>query len=360
MAGDGTAQRWDHTQISLQNFSYMWTISNFRFILEEITESIRSPTFSTGANDKWCLTVYPKGVDEVSADYLSVNLVLLSCLKSHVWAKFQFWILSAKGEKMQTMRSPRAFKFMPGCDWGFKKYILRDFLLSHEPSLLSDDQLTLVCKVSMVQVSLHISDQNRKPRIQVPRCTLADEIGDLWENSRFTDCCLVVAGQEFQAHKAILAARSPVFRAMFQHDMEESRKKRFEIPDLEPQVFKAMMDFIYTGKTPDLDSMAAALMAAADKYGLERLKVMCEDALCRDLSVENAAHTLVLADLRSSEQLKTQALDFITAHASEVCETSGWKAMVGSYPHLVAEAYRSLASAHLPLLEPPFKRLKQS
>ncbi|XP_052587420.1 speckle-type POZ protein-like [Peromyscus californicus insignis] len=360
MAGDETAQRWDHTQISLQKSSYMWTISNFRFIVEEITESFRSPTFSIGANDNWCLRLYPKGIDEVSADYLSVNLLLLSCPKSHVWAKFQFWIISAEGEKMQTMRSPRAFRFMSGLGYGFKKYILRDFLLSHAPHLLPDDQLTLLCKVSVVQDSFSISDQNRKPGIQVPRCTLADELGELWENSRFTDCCLVVAGQEFQAHKAILAARSPVFRAMFEHDMEESRKNRFEIPDLEPQVFKAMMGFIYTGKTPDLDSMADVLLAAADKYGLERLKVMCEDALCRDLSVENAAQTLVLADLRSSEQLKTQALDFITAHASEVCETSGWKAMVGSYPHLVSEAYCSLASARLPFLEPPFKRLKQS
>ncbi|XP_037057830.1 speckle-type POZ protein-like [Peromyscus leucopus] len=360
MAGDGTAQRWDHTHISLQNFSYMWTINNLRYFVEERTEVIRSPTFSTEANGKWRLTVNPNGVDEVSAHYLSVNLVLLSCLKSHVWAKFQFWIITAEGEKTQNMRSPRAIRFVPGRACGFKKYILRDFLFSNAPRLLPDDKLRLLCTVSVVQDSFRISDQNRNPGIQVPPCTLADELGELWENSQFTDCCLVVSGQEFRAHKAILAARSPVFRAMFQHDMEESRKNRVEIPDLEPQVFKAMMGFIYTGKVPDLDSMADALLAAADKYGLERLKVMCEDALCRDLSVENAAHTLFLADLHSSGQLKTQALDFITAHASEVSETSGWKAMVGSYPHLVAEAYHSLASAHLPFLEPPFKHLKQS
>lgn len=41
--------------------------------------------------------------------------------------------------------------------------------------------------------------------VKVPDCRLADELGGLWENSRFTDCSLCVAGQEFQAHKAILA-----------------------------------------------------------------------------------------------------------------------------------------------------------
>ncbi|XP_040607405.1 speckle-type POZ protein-like [Mesocricetus auratus] len=204
-----------------------------------------------------------------------------------------------------------------------------------------------------------ISDLSMKPGIQVPICRMADELGKLWENSLFPDCCLVVAGQEFWAHKAILAACSPVFRAMLVHDMERSRTNRIEIHDLEPQVFKAMMGFIYTGKAPDLQAMADAMLAAAAKYGLEHLKVMSQRALGRDLSVENAAHTLFLAVLQSAEQLKTQALDFITAHGFEVSQTSSWKTMVASYPHLVTEAYSSLASTHHSLLEVPFKDLKQ-
>ncbi|KAL6030370.1 hypothetical protein STEG23_034375, partial [Scotinomys teguina] len=131
----------------------------------------------------------------------------------------------------------------------------------------TDDRLTLLCNVSVVQDSFSISDQKKQPGIQVPRCTLADELGELRGDSSFTDFCLVVAGQEFRAHKAILATRSPVFRAMFEHDMEERKRNRVEIHDLEPQVIQAMLDFMYTGKAPDLDSMADALLAAADKYG---------------------------------------------------------------------------------------------
>ena len=37
------------------------------------------------------------------------------------------------------------------------------------------------------------------------------------------------------------------------------------------------------------------------QYNLERLKVMCEEALCDNLSEENAADTLILADLHSAE-----------------------------------------------------------
>jgi hypothetical protein len=38
-----------------------------------------------------------------------------------------------------------------------------------------------------------------------------------------------------------------------------------EINDLDPEVFKEMMRFVYTGKAPNLDKMADNLLAAADK-----------------------------------------------------------------------------------------------
>ena len=363
MSGELAADSRGCTQIPVEKFSFRWTISNFSFCLDGFMgKYIKSSTFSSGANDKqkWCLKVDLNGIDEESRHYLSLFLELCSSPTGPVWAKFQFWILSANGEKSHITNSPRVLRFRQNQYWGFKKFILRDVLLSLPHLLLPNDNLTLFCEVSMVQDYISTSEQNRQPRITIPRCTLVDELGKLWENSRFTDCCLVVAGQEFQAHKAILAARSPVFRAMFKDDTEENKKNRIEIHDLEPQVFKMMMDFIYTGKAPHLHSKADAVLAAADKYGLAHLKVICERILCRDLSVENAAHTLIVADRHSAVHLKTQALDFITAHASQVSETSSWKTVVDSSPHLLPELYGSLASAPGLCLEPPLKRLKRS
>ncbi|XP_057649838.1 speckle-type POZ protein-like [Chionomys nivalis] len=360
MSWDAIDKNWGYKQFNIQNFSCRWTIRNFRFILEEMRDSIRSPTFSIGGNDKWCLRVHPKGVDEESSDYLSVHLELLSSPKSPLTIRFKFWIINAKGEKNEPVTSPKDFNFLPGYQRGYKMFILRDFLLDHSHGLLPEDHFTLLCMGILVPYSYSIPHDSMEKRIQGPKGPLGDDLGELWKNSSFTDCCLVVAGQEFRAHKAILAARSPVFRAMFEQDTEESRKNRIEIHDLKTEVFKAMMDFIYTGKEPVLYNIADAVLAAADKYSLERLKVMCESALCRDLSVKNAAYTLVLADLHSTRQLKTQVLNFITAHASEVSQTASWKLRVDSRPHLVAEAYSSLASSRCNLLEPPLKRLKQS
>ena len=47
------------------------------------------------------------------------------------------------------------------------------------------------------------------------------------------------------------------------------------------------------------------------QYAMERLKVMCEEALCANLSIENSPEVLILADLHSAEQLKAQAIDFV-------------------------------------------------
>ena len=350
------ATGWGYTHIRVDSFCHKWTISNFSFCMGAHQKSITSPVFSLEASKEvaWCLRVYPKGADKESKDYLSVYLGLLHCQKSPVWAKYEFWIINSQGEKYQSRKSTKVVSFHKNKYRGFKKFILGDFLISHLCRFLPENKLTLCCKVSIVGSVFGMPGQNITPAIKDPRHMMADDLGELWENSLFTDCCLFVAGQEFRAHKAILAARSPVFRAMFEHEMVERLTNRVDINDLDPKVFKEMMGFIYTGKAPHLHihSMACDLLAAADRYGLEGLMAMCEDALCRNLSVKNAAHTLILADLHSTEKLKTQALDFIAYYASEVCETSEWKSILESHPHLVAEAFQSLASAQCSFLEP--------
>ncbi len=44
--------------------------------------------------------------------------------------------------------SQRAYKFVMGKDWGFKKFIRRDFLFEESNGLLPDDKLTIYCEVS--------------------------------------------------------------------------------------------------------------------------------------------------------------------------------------------------------------------
>lgn len=172
------------------------------------------------------MRVNPKGLDEESKDYLSLYLLLVSCNKSEVRAKFKFSILNAKREETKAMESQRAYRFVQGKDWGFKKFIRRDFLLDEANGLLPDDKLTIFCEVSvsiilflfyvfflsmlLLQVSVvadsvNISGQSNTIQFKVPECRLSDDLGLLFENQKFSDVTLSVGGREFQAHKAILA-----------------------------------------------------------------------------------------------------------------------------------------------------------
>lgn len=216
------------------------------------------------------MRVNPKGLDEESKDYLSLYLLLVSCNKSEVRAKFKFSILNAKREETKAMESQRAYRFVQGKDWGFKKFIRRDFLLDEVNGLLPDDKLTLYCEVSVVADSVNISGQNNAIQFKVPDCRLSDDLTQILDQKLFTDVILAANGQEFKAHKAILAARSSVFRAMFEHEMEEKKQNRVDINDMEQDVLREMLLYIYSDKAPQLEKMADDLLAAADKVCVVR------------------------------------------------------------------------------------------
>ena len=54
-----------------------------------------------------------------------------------------------------TTESQRAYRFVQGKDWGFKKFIRRDFLLDEANGLLPDDKLTILCRVRSPLICLH-------------------------------------------------------------------------------------------------------------------------------------------------------------------------------------------------------------
>jgi speckle-type POZ protein len=171
---------------------------------------------------------------------------------------------------------------------------------------------------------------------------LADDFNDLLKSQMCNDVVITVDEVEFKVHKAILVARSPVFAAMFQHNSKKQQSSRVDVPDMEHDVFREMLQYIYTGKADNLDGMAAPLLAASDRYGLTHLKTSCEHFMIKQISVENAFEQLILADLHLASQLKETVIKFINRNTSAVVKTDGWKTLVASHPHLVREIYEKL------------------
>jgi hypothetical protein len=64
---------------------------------------------------------------------------------------------------------------------------------------------------------------------------------------------------------------------MFEHEMEERKHNRVEITDVDHEVLREMLRFIYTGKAANLEKMADDLLAAADKV---RMTTSYQSVVC--------------------------------------------------------------------------------
>lgn len=114
-----------------------------------------------------------------------------------------------------------------------------------------------------------------------------------------------------------------------------------EIKDLDYEVVYEMLYFIYCGKTPKVDELAADLLVAADKYSIPDLKLRCEKALISALTVDNVCDLLTLADAHAAQHLKERAVEFLVAHAANVTRTHGWQMMLRQRPELVTEVVQA-------------------
>ena len=210
----------------------------------------------------------------------------------------------------------------------------------HFPSIncVKDGTLTLIFHLTFHGVSNSVSC-NKKSDSAAPE---TDGFGCILGDKEFSDVTFIAGDQEIPAHKALLAAKSPVFAAMFKSRMKEEQTNRIEIPE-KSSVFEELLRFIYAGKIEKQEVYTEDLFVAADKYGIDQLASLCEKKLARKLNASNALQLLVFADFHGAGHLKCEAIDFINSHASEVTKTQGWKALIESKPHLLAELYNKLA-----------------
>ncbi|XP_061393747.1 speckle-type POZ protein-like [Musca vetustissima] len=128
---------------------------------------------------------------------------------------------------------------------------------------------------------------------------------------------------EFKAHKVVLCARSDVFRAMFRNDLQEKKTGSITIDDMDSDVLKKLLNYIYTDEEMPKE-MAADLFVAANKYALVDLQKICEDILIEVMSDDTVADILLLGDRHSSERLKSKAVQFVIENIKNVMATEGW------------------------------------
>lgn len=324
-----------------------------------IGKYVASDTFMVGGYS-WAIYFYPDGKSlEDNASYVSLFIALAS-EGSDVRALFELTLIDQSGKERHKVHShfgralesgPYTLKYR-GSMWGYKRFFKRSALETSD--YLKDDCLQVHCCVGVVRSP---REGPKSYSIHVPPSDIGQHFGQLLECGKGTDVSFEVDGEAIAAHKLVLAARSPVFKAQLFGPMKDQNVRCIKVEDVKASVFKALLHFIYWDSLPNMEELTGLntkeastlmyqhLLAAADRYGLERLLLLCESNLCEDVAINTVATTLALAEQHHCLQLKSVCLKFVAMpeNLRAVMQTDGFDYLKESCPHVLTELLEYVA-----------------
>ena len=149
-----------------------------------------------------------------------------------------------------------------------------------------------------------------------------DVLDSLRLSGDLCDVTLVVADQEFKAHKVILAASSPYFKAMFATAFDEKDHSKIIIQNTLPKYFEMILDFIYTGRRMEITvENVQSLLETASMLNIELAMDMCSQFLAERLDTSNCLDILNLAINTGCHNLKREAEMFAGKNFNKIVDS---------------------------------------
>ncbi|KAM3195118.1 hypothetical protein ACQJBY_071278 [Aegilops geniculata] len=332
------------------SYSYTLKIAGYSRTKEllETGKYARSTPFTAGGH-VWAVSYYPNGYKD-AADFASIFLVLVDSMGAKdVKAKCTFSVLDQAGVPVPSFtRTYTSVQTFTGKDssWGFLDFINKANL-EGSPHLI-DDCFAIRCHVTVLKEnrSDEITKCSNKQFVVVPRSNLRRQLSGLLNSMDGADVTFHVGGDKFSAHRSVLAARSSVFKAELLGSMMENAANDpvVEIKDMESNVFKSLLHFIYTDDSPsemacEDAAMAGHLLVAADRYDVERLKLICEEKLCKHIDSDTVATSLALAEQHSCPGLKEACFEFLASpfNFEAMVASDGYEHLKSSCPSVLKE-----------------------
>ncbi|KAF7654152.1 hypothetical protein LDENG_00073500 [Lucifuga dentata] len=154
-------------------------------------------------------------------------------------------------------------------------------------------------------------------------------------NGELTDVILHVQGQDFPCHRAVLAAASHYFRAMFCSGMKESYEEQVKLNEVESETMRFLLDYTYTSQGLLTHSNVQKILQAAHQFQFLRVVDACTGFLSKCLDLDNCIGILNLTECHALPALRSQTEDYIKSQFSQVVQLQ-------EFVDLPAEALESL------------------
>ncbi|XP_060560401.1 BTB/POZ domain-containing protein 6-B-like isoform X2 [Ruditapes philippinarum] len=178
-----------------------------------------------------------------------------------------------------------------------------------------------------MEASYHTQSNKILPDAWQHDKALGDCMIKLYENNLWTDVKFKCKGHDgnecIHAHKIVLAARSPVFQAMFYGPCADGTND-IVLDSTEAETFDLFLRYIYMDKVDLTESIAASVLETAHYYQVSNLVEFCAAFLATCLTIENVCEILSLARCYEVSSLCTACCIFIDQNAGEVIKSEGF------------------------------------
>ncbi|XP_065219681.1 speckle-type POZ protein-like [Planococcus citri] len=344
------------TEVNFRDLDFVWMIDNYRNVIDKRGSTIKSSAFSASGDEfKWCLHLAPMydpsrgGASWVSL-FLYPNDTSDISKYTPVSGNVKLSLINAVNEEKKTQQIEFTLPSSNGHHYaGFYQFVERNYLFDEVNQMLPKDQLKITCQLSYIKMTdiVNVSglSLSRKTRSEENKTASLGGIEKLFLNDKFSDVTLCVNKQKYPAHKSVLAARCPYFWKMFEADLTENNSDSIELKEIDEVVFREVLHFIYTGNAQELETMVPELLEAADKFGIDELKRICEEELFGALSTETAGDILILADRFNAENLKMLTMDYVKVNSynPNMLSEEVRNKLVKSHPDLLLKMLDALA-----------------
>jgi hypothetical protein len=186
--------------------------------------------------------------------------------------------------------------------------------------------------------------------------TFADDLRELYQQGLCTDVSLVCAEQNFRAHKAALAARSPVFRDAFADgaaDDGAAESREIRITDAaNPEAVKFMLDYIYEADAfaiggsdynPGVQDINTDVLRLARAFQLPGLTMRAMHWLAKDITAGDVIERLAICNEFGLEVLKGKVLESLHANRAALADVVNSPKII-QYPELMQLLLQQAAS----------------
>ncbi|XP_070494924.1 speckle-type POZ protein-like [Chironomus tepperi] len=176
-----------------------------------------------------------------------------------------------------------------------------------------------------------------------------ERISEIANDQKFLDFTIKFKdAKELKVLKFILASKSPVFLKIFTTDMLESRRNEIFIPDVDYEVMKIAVNFMYNGGVQNLEYHIFDVLIVADKYDIAELKRYCEIEVAKGLTPQIIADVLIFADRYNAALLKERSIQYIQRNWNAIKGLEEFECIY-TYSNLILDIFETFSIGDCPI-----------